>query len=626
MADNPLDLLIVGAGLHGLIMAKTYLEANPSAKLLLIDESSSIGGTWARERLYPGLKTNNVFGSYELSDFPMIPEKYGVEGKGHIPGEVVHKYFCDVAEHFGLVERVRLRTRVVDAEQNEKRVWMVRIKDVESDLGRVEMIYAEELVIATGLTSKPYIPHLPGSDTFTGLILHSKQLREQAQALSDCKRVVVVGGNKSAWDVCYTAAKAGSQVDMVIRPSGGGPSYLWPRQFSFGPFNISLAKLSLMRLFTPFDPAPLIPSPSEPLSWVKRVLHHSNLGQWITRRFWTYLDRIIRRLNGYSTHPELKKLEPWTTPFWMGNSLSIHNYETSWFDLVREGRIRVHIADVEELSEGRVYLRDANGEEERLNADALVLCTGWRCDIPVQLEAERQSAHAYAKQQKNRKEALEAVYESAPYLKTLARRTPNAPAYQGQTVSREKEGSPSFPLLYRDILPVQQCFIKRKNLAFIGMSVSIHAVLVAQAQALWITALFVDKIPSLHFGHENEDIRNSNLDMYKAIQNRAILDRAYGEVRRPRETGGLAGHHQDLVFDNLPYVDGLLADLGVETRRKGRGVRGWWRELTEAYCPADYRGMVGEWMALQGVDEGRTPVFLQKKQLYLPLETLYHVL
>ncbi|RDW64528.1 flavin-containing monooxygenase [Aspergillus mulundensis] len=605
--QDPVDLLVVGAGLHGLTMAKTYLQVHPSAKLVIVDEASSLGGTWARERLYPGLKTNNVFGSYELSDYPMVPERYGVEGKGtgHIPGEVVHAYLCDVAGHFRLTERVRLGTRVVDA-MIEKEVWEVKTESRSAGSQRVEKIYAKKLVIATGLTSTPYIPHIPGSRAFGGLILHSKQLREQAQALAQCKRVVVVGGNKSAWDVCYTAAKAGAQVDMVIRPSGGGPSYLWPRQFSLGPFKISLAKLSLIRLFTLFDPAPapypLTPSPSRP-SWVKRFLHRARLGQWITHLFWSYLDYIIRKMNGYNSHPDLKKLEPWTTPFWMGNSLSIHNYETSWFDLVRAGRIRVHIAELEELSEGRVHL----GNGDVLGADALVLCTGWRCDIPVQLQADAgEQPELEEDDSVLTKEALETIHEDVPYLRTLPRRTPNAPTYHEHSVSREKENESAFPLLCRDILPVQRQFIERRNLAFIGMSVSIHAVLVAQAQALWITALFSDRIAHLHLplDHDN-DIKKSNLDtdMYTAVRSMAIRDRVYGEVRRPRETGGLGGQHQDLVFDSLPYVDGLLGDLGVETRRNGSGLRGWWREWTEAYRPADYEGVVGEWMALQGIGE-----------------------
>ncbi|KAL3478886.1 hypothetical protein BJX99DRAFT_256091 [Aspergillus californicus] len=562
------DLLIVGAGLHGLIMAKTYREVHPSANLLVVDESQTVGGTWARERLYPGLKTNNIFGSYELSDLPMVPERYGVEGTGHIPGYVVHEYLCDVAERFGITSRLRLGMRVMSAVLQEDRLWEVHLRSVE-DAERHEIILARTLVIATGLTSNPHVPQIPGSETFEGLILHSKQLREQAQSLAESKAVVVVGGNKSAWDVCYTAARAGSQVHMIIRPSGGGPSYLWPRRFSIGPFQVSLAKLSTTRLFTLFDPAPI--DGSGRFSWMRKLLHQTRIGRSLCQFFWGYLDTLVRRENGYGSHPEVKKLEPWTTPFWMGNSLSIHNYETSWFDLVREGKIHVHISDVATLSPRSVHLADGT----ILDAGALVLCTGWATDIPVQLDMKS----AFKDEEEK---VTKSVYANVPYLST-ARRTPNAPTDQIPAPPKSSHG----PLLYRDMIPAHESYLVSKNIAFIGMSVSIHAVLVAQAQALWITSFLANKL---------DHLRPERIDIGK-IQNRASLDRVYGRIRRPKETGGLAGEHGDLVFDSLPYVDGLLDDLGVSSMRKN-----WWKGLVEGYHLGDYQGLVQEWVALQGMD------------------------
>ncbi|CEL10225.1 hypothetical protein ASPCAL13349 [Aspergillus calidoustus] len=578
MPSKSVDLLIVGAGVHGLIMAKTYLEVHPSATLLVVDESQSVGGTWARERLYPGLKTNNVFGSYELSDFPMDASRYGVEGTGHIPGQVVHSYLCDVADHFGLTSWIVLNTRVIATALLDDGSWKASLQTVDRDEYAVEEIHAAKLVLATGLTSKPHIPQIAGSDTFGRPILHSKQLKAQAQRLAESKTVVVVGGNKSAWDVCYTAARAGSRVHMVIRPSGGGPSYLWPRRFSLGTFEASLAKLSTMRLFTLFDPAVALVS-TGPFTWAKRFLHQTFMGQWICRWFWTYLDGTIKRINEYQTHPELQKLEPWTTPFWMGNSLSIHNYETSWFDLVREGRINVHITDLESLSPGNVHLADGT----TLDADALVLCTGWTTDLPVKVDVDRVD-------EKEERHSRGALYAKVPYLSYIPRRTSNAPTIQKRVASADDaaESDSAVPLLYRDMIPAEEKYLLSKNLAFIGMSVSIHAVLVAQAQALWITGFLSDSIPHL---------RAENLN-HGQFRNKAILDRIYGQLRRPRDTGGLAGRHADLVFDSLPYVDGLLGDMGLPCRRK----KNWWRELVEPYCLEDYRGLVREWMGLGGID------------------------
>ena len=52
------------------------MEEAPS-RLLVIDSASDIGGTWAEERLYPNLLSQNSYGLYEFSDLPLadvVPE------------------------------------------------------------------------------------------------------------------------------------------------------------------------------------------------------------------------------------------------------------------------------------------------------------------------------------------------------------------------------------------------------------------------------------------------------------------------------------------------------------------------------------------------------------------------
>jgi len=38
------DLVIVGAGVHGLLTAKTYLEVSSSAKAVILDEAQTVRG------------------------------------------------------------------------------------------------------------------------------------------------------------------------------------------------------------------------------------------------------------------------------------------------------------------------------------------------------------------------------------------------------------------------------------------------------------------------------------------------------------------------------------------------------------------------------------------------------
>ena len=96
-------------------------------------------------------------------------------------------------------------------------------------------------------------------------------------------------------------------------------------------------------------------------------------------KFWATLGADVIEGNGFNKHPETKKLIPWNPALWIGSGLSIHNYDTSFFDMVKEGKARVHIANVSSLSKNTVHL--STGDE--LKADVLVLATGWKKEPSV---------------------------------------------------------------------------------------------------------------------------------------------------------------------------------------------------------------------------------------------------
>ncbi|GAW22320.1 hypothetical protein ANO14919_118560 [Xylariales sp. No.14919] len=78
---------------------------------------------------------------------------------------------------------------------------------------------------------------------------------------------------------------------------------------------------------------------------------------------------------------------------------------------------------------------------------------------------------------------------------------------------------------------------------------SVSAVMVAQAQALWIMAFFGGRLP---------------MDLEPEIVYReTVWHTRYERMRRPRESGGSGGSFPDLVFDSITYTDLLLEDLGL---------------------------------------------------------------
>ncbi|KAK7921623.1 hypothetical protein PG985_009645 [Apiospora marii] len=124
------------------------------------------------------------------------------------------------------------------------------------------------------------------------------------------------------------------------------------------------------------------------------------------------------------------------------------------------------------------------------------------------------------------------------------------------------------------MVPLHLCTQQQRNsLAFIGFHQSVLTVLVAQAQALWITAWMQDKL-------------RTPLTGVLACSEWAYLQAEYHRLRH------LGSAFPDLVLDSIPYIDLLLGDLGLSSTRK----EGWLSDLLGQYRPHDYEGIVEEWI------------------------------
>ncbi|CAI4212703.1 unnamed protein product [Parascedosporium putredinis] len=155
--------------------------------------------------------------------------------------------------------------------------------------------------------------------------------------------------------------------------------------------------------------------------------------------------------------------------------------------------------------------------------------------------------------------------------------------------TKEQKSPHSSPYrLYRFLVPYGEGFIQQKNFAIIGAHITIHTAIISQAQALWITAFFGDKIPHLR-GPGTKHV-------YDKIKHDTWFHTEFERVRRPKETGGAGERYPDLVADSIPYVDMLLSDLGLSYHRK----QNIYRELLEPYQIADYKGLAREWMRGEG--------------------------
>jgi len=106
------------------------------------------------------------------------------------------------------------RSEVSSASYDEESgTWEVR---VNRD-GEEVTLRPTQLVLATGMSGKPNMPDFPGMERFKGTIQHSSQ-HEGPDAWTG-KKVVVVGSNNSAHDICAALWEADADVTMVQRSS-----------------------------------------------------------------------------------------------------------------------------------------------------------------------------------------------------------------------------------------------------------------------------------------------------------------------------------------------------------------------------------------------------------------------
>ncbi|KAK5204006.1 hypothetical protein LTR72_010618 [Exophiala xenobiotica] len=561
------DLIVIGTGWYGLAAAKTYIELHPSENVAILEANSSMGGVWAEDRLYPGLKSNNMLGTYEYPDFPMDEATYGVKPGQHIPGTVLHRYLIDYAKKFGVYQCTRFNTKVDSAQPTENGGWLLKTSSPEN-----KTFETKKLIVATGLTSQPYIPQLPGMPDFKGSLFHVRDFAEKAATLKEAKNVVVVGGAKSAWDVAYAYAEAGVQVDMVIRKSGHGPVWMAPPYVT--PLKKWLEKLVHTRFLTWLSPC--IWGDQDGYSSIRNFLHGTFFGRAIVSTFWKILGSDVIALNKYDSHPELKKLKPWDPAFYVGSSLSIHNYPTSFFDLVREGKVRVHIDEISGFGANSICL--ASGET--LKADVAVLATGWKkepsFDFLGGMETEVGLHHSPSDLEELTKAADSEILKQFPSLKTQPERKRELEEAIAERMNQ--------PLrMYRFIIP--PAMVSKRNLAFAGMLSCITTSVVATVQAIWISAFFdgtLDRLPA-----SEEDIKWQT-----------VLHTQFGRWRYPI---GYGPRFPDFVFDAVPYVDMLLRDVNLNSQRKA----GRMADMFDPYGPEDYVGLIDEWK--RGHEGSRAP-------------------
>ncbi len=223
------DVVIVGTGFSGLCMAiKQKQDGNDD--FIILDEAQEVGGTW-RDNHYPGCACDIPSHLYSLSFAPKH------DWSRMYPSQTeIFAYMRDVADRFGLREKIRFGARVEAAAWDDARsVWEVRSTDGRRFEGRV-------LACGMGGLHVPLIPDYPGCETFAGPRFHSADWNHGVDLAG--KRVAVIGTGASAIQFVPEIAKAAGQLHVFQRT----PPWIIPRpDYAFGENQLAWLKHPLCR-------------------------------------------------------------------------------------------------------------------------------------------------------------------------------------------------------------------------------------------------------------------------------------------------------------------------------------------------------------------------------------------
>jgi cation diffusion facilitator CzcD-associated flavoprotein CzcO len=208
------DVLIVGAGLSGIGAACHLRQRCPGKTFAILEARGTIGGTWDLFR-YPGVRSDSDMFTLGYSFHPWTDPQAIADGAS------IRQYIRDTAHEYGVDQHIRFHHRVLRAEwSSEHARWTVEAQ--RTDTAELLVLTCNFLFVCSGYYryDKGYTPQLPGTERFTGTIVHPQQWPTDLDYTG--KKVVVIGSGATAVTLVPAMAEKAAHVTMLQR----SPSYV----------------------------------------------------------------------------------------------------------------------------------------------------------------------------------------------------------------------------------------------------------------------------------------------------------------------------------------------------------------------------------------------------------------
>jgi 4-hydroxyacetophenone monooxygenase len=203
--DRPLKVLVVGAGMSGLLAGVKLKQAGHDFEI--IERADDVGGTW-RANTYPGCRVDSQNHLYCYSFHPNHdwPDRFSTQ-------DALHAYFREVADHYGLWDHIRLGVALEEARYDERAgLWRCRLTSAEAG---EETLAVNAVISAVGQLNRPKIPAIPGQDRFAGAQMHSATWRDDV-ALAG-REIAVIGAGASAFQLIPEVATLARRLTIFQR-------------------------------------------------------------------------------------------------------------------------------------------------------------------------------------------------------------------------------------------------------------------------------------------------------------------------------------------------------------------------------------------------------------------------
>ena len=201
-ADRDPVVLVVGGGQAGLSVAARLGQLDVDT--LIVDRHPRVGDNW-RTRYHALTLHNEVF----VNHLPYMP--FPPNWPVYIPKDKLANWFEAYVEAMEL--NYWTGTEFVSGSYDEaSERWMVDLRCAD---GAVRAVRPRHLVFATGVSSIPHIPKVPGLESFAGTVMHTHGYTT-GTAWKGC-RALVLGSGTSGHDVAQDLHSCGVDVTLIQR-------------------------------------------------------------------------------------------------------------------------------------------------------------------------------------------------------------------------------------------------------------------------------------------------------------------------------------------------------------------------------------------------------------------------